>query len=381
MKNMTTGKHIYSMVDLCAGIGGIRRGFEMTGMFHNILSAEIEPNACKAYKHIYGEDPTNDLTSDEFREKIIKLDVDILAAGFPCQTFSRAGKKAGFMDNEKGIIFFAIRDIILSMKKRPKCLVLENVDNLITHDKGNTFRKVLDTLINDLDYHVIGAHKNDVGEIEFSSKDFVRNSRNFGVPQNRPRVYIIAFDKKRYKNKVNLLQKHTPEKGRLKLYDSLRDLLDEEVDAKYFLSAGYLETLEKHAEREKKRGNGFGYKIVNPPEIAKPIANTILATGGSGRERNLILDKKNGKKFAGKKVKLKKTPVNSKNIRCMTPNEWGKLQGFVNYGFKRGGKDMFSLPDDISDVARYKLFGNAVTIPVAKTMADFVLLCLALMED
>ena len=381
MKNMTAGKHSYSMVDLCAGIGGIRRGFEMTGQFHNILSAEIDPNACKAYQHIYGDDPTNDLTSEEFKQKIKKLDVDILAAGFPCQTFSRAGKKAGFSDNEKGIIFFAIRDIILSMKRRPKCLVLENVDNLITHDKGNTFKTVLRTLIDVLDYHVIGAHKNPDGTIGFSSKDFIRNSRNFGVPQNRPRVYIIAFDKKRYKHKVDLLQKHTPEKGRSNIYNSLNDLLDEEVDAKYFLSSGYLETLEKHAEREKKRGNGFGYKIVNLPEIERPIANTILATGGSGRERNLILDKKNGQKYAGKTVKLKKSPVNSKNVRSMTPNEWGKLQGFVNYGFKRGGKDMFSLPDDLPDIAKYKLFGNAVTIPVAREMADFVLLCMDIMDE
>ena len=138
--------------------------------------------------------------------------------------------------------------------------------------------------------------------------------------------------------------------------------------------------MERHAEREKKKGHGFGYRIVNTPDIPKPIANTILATGGSGKERNLVLDIINGKKYAGKEILSKKTPINHKNIRMMTPNEWGKLQGFVNYGFKEGKKDAFSLPEHMTDTAKYKLFGNAVTIPVARTMAEFVLDCLSMLE-
>ena len=374
---------VFTMMDLCAGIGGIRRGFEMTGHFKNVLSAEIEPNACAAYKHLYGEDPTNDLTSEAFKKKTKNLNCDVLAAGFPCQTFSRAGKKAGFKDEEKGIIFFAICEIIKTMKHRPKCLVLENVDNLLTHDRGNTFRVILKTLIGKLGYHVIGATLDpESGEPCFQSKDFIRNSRNFGVPQNRPRVYIIAFDKRRYKSRVRKLPPCTPSENKhIHLYGSLNDLLDTEVDPRYFLSSGYLKTLEKHAEREKKKGHGFGYRIVNTPDIPKPIANTILATGGSCNERNLVLDIVNGKKYAGKKVVLKKTPINNKNIRMMTPNEWGKLQGFVNYGFKKGKKDTFSLPEHMTDFAKYKLFGNAVTIPVARTMADFVLECLELLGE
>lgn len=374
---------VFTMMDLCAGIGGIRRGFEMTGHFKNVLSAEIEPNACAAYKHLYGEDPTNDLTSEAFKKKTKNLNCDVLAAGFPCQTFSRAGKKAGFKDEEKGIIFFAIRDIIKGMKRRPKCLVLENVDNLLTHDKGATFKTILDTLINVLNYHVIGAVQDtETGKISFQSKDFIRNSKNFGVPQNRPRVYIIAFDKHRYQSKIKKLPACTPpENRRIHLYKSLNDLLDTKVEPKYFLSSGYLKTLEKHAVREKKKGHGFGYRIVNTPDIPKPIANTILATGGSGKERNLVLDVKNGKKYAGQDVVLKKSPINNKNIRMMTPNEWGKLQGFVNYGFKVGREDTFSFPENLRDSAKYKLFGNAVTIPVARTMADFVLECLKLLGE
>lgn len=103
------------------------------------------------------------------------------------------------------------------------------------------------------------------------------------------------------------------------------------ADDKYFLSSGYVETLERHKARHESKGNGFGYKIVNLPEIEHPVSNAILATGGSGKERNLVIDPKEG--VAGKVVTSKQTPLNDKGIRAMTPREWGKLQGFVNYAF------------------------------------------------
>ena len=141
------------------------------------------------------------------------------------------------------------------------------------------------------------------------------------------------------------------------------------------MSQGYLETLEKHAVREKNKGNGFGYRIVNLENIEHPIANTILATGGSGKERNLILDKANGKKYAGKMYGQKQTPINNKFVRVMTPMEWGKLQGFVNYAFinKKTGEDTFTFPSEVSDTQQYKLFGNSVTIPVIEQMASIIL--------
>ena len=141
------------------------------------------------------------------------------------------------------------------------------------------------------------------------------------------------------------------------------------------MSQGYLETLEKHAIREKNKGNGFGYRIVNLENIEHPIANTILATGGSGKERNLILDKTNGKKYAGKMYGQKQTPINNKFVRVMTPMEWGKLQGFVNYAFinKKTGEDTFTFPSEVSDTQQYKLFGNSVTIPVIEQMASIIL--------
>lgn len=362
----------YKMIDLCAGIGGIRRGFEMTGGFENVLSAEIDEYACKTYEHLYKDNPRNDLTSDEFKRKCAKLSYDVLLAGFPCQTFSRAGKKAGFEDDVKGTIFFHILDIIKSSKKRPKVIFLENVDHLITHDNGRTFKIILEQLTK-LKYKVLGVKVDKNGSIQYNPKDFIRNSRNFGIPQNRPRVYIVGFDMKKYPN-IKLPDK-LPEKSNNILYEDLNKLLDKDVSEKFFMSQGYLETLEKHAVREKNKGNGFGYKIVNLKTIVHPIANTILATGGSGKERNLIIDEQNGNKYAGKMFGHKKTPINSKCIRVMTPEEWGKLQGFVNYAFidKKTGTDNFSFPTGISDTQKYKLFGNSVTIPVIKSIAENIL--------
>lgn len=362
----------YKTIDLCAGIGGIRKGFEMTGGFKNVLSAEIDEYACKTYEHLYKENPRNDLTSDEFKNKCANLDYDVLLAGFPCQTFSRAGKKAGFEDTVKGTIFFHILEIIKRSKKRPKVVFLENVDHLTTHDGGRTFKTILERLTQ-LNYKVIGVQKEENGNISYDPKDFIRNSKDFGIPQNRPRVYIIGFDLKQYPDIK--LPDHIPSKGKDKLYTDLNDLLDKNVSEKFFMSQGYLETLERHAVREKNKGNGFGYRIVNLDSIEHPIANTILATGGSGKERNLILDKKNGKKYAGKMYGQKQTPINNKFVRVMTPTEWGKLQGFVNYAFKneKTGMDTFSFPSEVSDTQQYKLFGNSVTIPVIKEMAETVL--------
>lgn len=362
----------YKTIDLCAGIGGIRKGFEMTGGFENVLSSEIDEYACKAYEYLYKENPRNDLTSDEFKKKCANTDYDVLLAGFPCQTFSRAGKKAGFEDTVKGTIFFHILDIIKRSKKRPKVVFLENVDHLTTHDGGRTFRTILEKLTQ-LNYKVIGVKKENNGNITYDRKDFIRNSKDFGIPQNRPRVYIIGFDLQQYPDIK--LPDRIPTAGKNKLYTDLNDLLDKNVSEKFFMSQGYLETLERHAAREKNKGNGFGYRIVNLENIKHPIANTILATGGSGKERNLILDKANGKKYAGKMYGQKQTPINNKFVRVMTPREWGKLQGFINYAFvdKKTGEDTFSLPSGISDVQQYKLFGNAVTIPVIKEMAETVL--------
>ena len=110
---------IYKTIDLCAGIGGIRRGFELTGSFQNIRSAEIDESAAKTYKYLFGDDALNDLTSEEFKTELDSTEYDVLLAGFPCQAFSRAGKQLGFRDTTRGTIFFDIADIISRTTDRP----------------------------------------------------------------------------------------------------------------------------------------------------------------------------------------------------------------------------------------------------------------------
>lgn len=368
----------YVTIDLCAGIGGIRRGFELTGHYTNAMSAEIDKYACITYEHLFHENPYNDITSDEFKDIVNQIDYDVLLAGFPCQSFSRAGLQEGFENQKKGTIFFHIARII--QNTRPKAFLLENVDYLYTHDNGNTFKKIIDALEDDLNYKVVGVSNSNDGNKLYSSQDFVRNSKHFGVPQNRPRVYIIGFDKERYNNeKLSQIRNKLPVACRYNLYNDLNDVLELNAEPKYYMASGYFNTLIKHRERQKKNGNGFGYRIVNTPDIEHPIANTLLATGGSGKERNLIYDPQDG--IASMEWPTKKTPLNDQGIRVMTPTEWGKLQGFINYAFLDNGIDNFDFPDSISDMQKYKQFGNSVTIPVVQTMAEFIYDCLIELDN
>ena len=196
---------IYKTIDLCAGIGGIRRGFEMTGSFENVLSAEIDPSAAATYKHLFNEDPTNDLTSEEFKNKVVSTDYDVLLAGFPCQTFSRIGKQLGFRDTTRGTIFFDIADII--SRTSPRAVFLENVENLVSHDHGNTIDTIVRTLEEELGYRIIGVTIDEDGNYVYSRASLVRNTKDFGLPQNRPRVYIMAFSKKKYGKAIKRLNR------------------------------------------------------------------------------------------------------------------------------------------------------------------------------
>jgi DNA (cytosine-5)-methyltransferase 1 len=349
----------------------------MTGSFNTVISSEIDPYACKTYKHLFKVDPQNDLTTQGFKNLVTQTAYDILLAGFPCQPFSRAGLGEGFDDESKGGIFFHIVRII--KKTRPAVIFLENVDHLVTRENGETFKHILKVLEISLKYKIIGVQKAKDDTVIFNSKDFIRNSKNFGIPQNRPRAYIIGFDRKLFGDKIEILNEiKLPETCPTVLYKNLNSILEKKVDPHYYLGSGYLETLKRHREREKKKGNNFGYKVINEPDIINPIANTLLATGGSGRERNLIYDPRPG--IGGIEVKNKKTPLNNEGIRIMTPREWGKLQGFINYAFLENGKDTFSFPDTVPELHQYRQFGNSVTIPVIKTMAEFILKCLKKMD-
>lgn len=358
----------YKTIDLFAGIGGIRKGFELTGHFENVLSSEIDKYACMAYEHLYGENPYNDITTQEFKNKVKNTEYDILLGGFPCQAFSIAGLKEGFQDETRGTLFFDIAQILFQTK--PKAFLLENVEGLLRHDKGNTFKIIAKTL-DELGYTVVGVDIKEtlLGREYFAtSESMVRTPYNFGIPQRRARIFIMGFRKEDIPKGYKFPE--LPKNRELNLYKDLNDLLEKDVEPKYYLSQIYLDTLNKHKQRHKSKKSGFGYIVVNDED--NPLANTIMATGGSGRERNLIRQYKESyidlENVNGKKGKL-----NREGIRYMTPTEWGKLQGFVNYAFVENGVDKFSLPNSISNTQRYKLFGNSVCIPVIQSMAEYMI--------
>ena len=230
-------------------------------------------------------------------------------------------------------------------------------------------------LENELKYKVIGVTATEGKGLTYTPKSFIRNSRDFGVPQNRPRTYIIGFDRERFRpERLERLPTELPTGRAERLYNDLNAVLESNVESRYYMASGYLDTLVKHRERQEGRGYGFGYRVVNETGIACPVANTLLATGGSGKERNLIYDPRDG--IAGTMVKTKKTPLNDRGIRVMTPTEWGRLQGFVNYAFVNDkGEDTFSFPEHMPDAQKYKQFGNSVTIPAIEEMARFILRC------
>ena len=353
----------YKTIDLFCGIGGVRKGFERVGEYQNILSAEIDKYACLTYAHLYGENPLNDVTTEIFKEKVEKSEYDVLLAGFPCQSFSIAGTKKGFEDTTRGTLFFDVADIL--KRTQPKAFLLENVEGLFRHDKGKTFKIIIDTLVKELGYKIVGVEDID-GSLSYDSKSFLRKTVDFGLPQKRVRTYIMGF-------RNDLVPKNyhfatLPTKRDEAIFANLYELLEKDVSAKYYLSEQYIKTLEKHKANHQSKGNGFGYKIVN---IGKnPISNTILATGGSGKERNLVLQEK--PEYYGIMFGTKKTPINDQGIRVMTPNEWARLQGFKDYAFVENGIDLFSFPNTVSDTQRYKQLGNSVSIPVIEALAKYM---------
>ncbi len=351
------------MIDLFCGIGGIRRGFERTNKFSNILSAEVDKYACKTYEHLFNENPFNDVTSEAFKEKVEKLDYDVLLAGFPCQAFSIAGEKKGFEDTTRGTLFFDVADIL--KRTQPKAFLLENVEGLFRHDKGKTFKIIINTLVKELGYKVVGVEDYN-GELAYDAQSFLRKTVNFGLPQKRTRAYIMGF--RRDLVPENYQFNHLPTKKSKSIFNNLYELLEKNVSAKYYLSEQYIKTLEKHKSNHQAKGNGFGYKVVNVGE--NPISNTILATGGSGKERNLIIQEQ--PEYYGKMFGSKKSPINNRGIRVMTPTEWARLQGFKDYAFVQNGKDTFSFPASVSETQQYKQLGNSVSIPVIEELAKYM---------
>lgn len=303
----------YTMIDLFAGIGGTRLGFQLTGRTKSIFSSEIDKFAIKTYKANYGDIPKGDITA--INETDIP-DHDILVGGFPCQAFSQAGKKLGFEDT-RGTLFFEIARIIKA--KRPKAFLLENVKNLKGHDKGRTF-KVIESTLKDMDYEVYNAL--------FKAKDF-------GVPQNRERIYIVGFDKKQIKNYADF-EFPTP----LLTPTRLGNILEKKVLDKYTISDKLWQGHQRRKAEHKRNGNGFGYSLFNEDS---PYTSTISARYYKDGSEILIEQK-------------------GKNPRKLTPREASRLQGFP---------EKFIIP--VSDTQAYKQFGNSVAVPVVNAIAKQIL--------
>lgn len=319
----------FKFIDLFAGIGGFRLAFQNLGG-KCVYTSEWDEKAKLTYEANFGEIPFGDITKKETKN-FIPENFDVLCAGFPCQAFSIAGKRGGFEDT-RGTLFFDVAEII--KKKKPKAIFLENVKGLKNHDKGRTLKTILNVLREDLGY--------------FVPEPRIINAKDFGVPQNRERIFIVGFRKD-----FGIKEFTYPEPTNPNV--KIKDILEKkEVSVKYYLSTTYIETLKRHKARHESKGNGFGYEIKN----LNGISNAVVC-GGMGRERNLIID---NRLTNFTPITHIKGEVNREGIRKMTPREWARLQGFP---------DDFIIP--VADASAYKQFGNSVAVPAIQATANEII--------
>lgn len=319
----------FKFIDLFAGIGGFRLALQNLGG-KCVFTSEWDKNAQKTYRANFGETPFGDITKEDTK-KYIPDGFHILCAGFPCQAFSIAGRRGGFEDT-RGTLFFDVAEIIRC--KRPMAIFLENVKGLRSHDKGKTLETILNVLRNDLGYYV--------------PEPQIVNAKDFGLPQNRERIYIVGF-------RPDLGIDHFEYPQPLDKVTTFADIKEGSVvDTKYYLSTQYLQTLVNHKERHANKGNGFGYQIIADNEIANAVV-----CGGMGRERNLVIDDRITDFTPTTKIK---GVVNREGIRKMTPREWARLQGFP---------DNYLIP--VADASAYKQFGNSVAVPAIQATAQQIL--------
>ena len=328
-------KKIIKTIDLFVGIGGIRLGFESIGS-KCVYASEWNKFSQKTYQANFHDDFIIDGDITKVDEKDIP-DHDVLLAGFPCQPFSLAGvskknslgRATGFLDKTQGTLFFDIARII--KEKRPKCFVLENVKNLLSHDKGNTFNIIYNTLTEELGYQV--QYKVIDGQA--------------WVPQHRERIVIVGF---RDENDFSFDDIKIPNQRRL-----LRDILHPEdgseeieepytigelgeVHPKYILSDNLWNYLQTYAMKHKKLGHGFGYGLADPDGISRTLSARYYKDGSE-----ILIPRENG------------------NPRRLTPRECARLMGFP---------DEFKIV--CSDVQAYRQFGNSVVVPMIASIADAV---------
>ncbi|MDP3955904.1 MAG: DNA cytosine methyltransferase [bacterium] len=303
----------YKSLDLFAGIGGVRMGFEHAG-FDTVFGNDFDAFCKATYDLNFKDVPLT--VADIAKVKSADLpNFDILLGGFPCQPFSIAGYRRGFLDTGRGDLFFEIIRILRD--KKPTAVFLENVKNLKSHDKGRTFNIISEALA-DLGYHV---------------KVQVLNSVEYGnVPQNRERVYIVGFKSKKA---YDAFEFPAP----LPLTKDIAGLLEKEVGDKYYYTNSAL--LPKLKEAIKKKNVVYQWRRAYVRENKSGVCPTLTANMGMG----------------GHNVPLIK---DDKGIRKLTPRECARIQGFP---------ESYKLPKDLPDTKLYKQFGNSVTVTVIERVA------------
>lgn len=321
-KQNAASSHIdapFTFIDLFAGIGGMRLAFEEAGG-HCIYSNEWNKYSQQTYFANFGEQPEGDITQVEASSI---PDHDILVAGFPCQPFSIAGvskkqslgRATGFEDKTQGTLFFDVCRIL--KEKRPKAFLLENVKNLCSHDRGRTFKVILEAL-NELNYKVFYQ---------------VIDGQNF-VPQHRERILIVGFDRNRYTSDIQFDFRIIPVSPK----PVIKDILESEVDKKYTLSDKLWTYLQNYAAKHKAAGNGFGYGIAPLDGVSRTLSARYYKDGSE-----ILIEQYNA------------------NPRKLTPRECARLQGFP---------DTFKIP--VSDTQAYKQFGNSVVVPLMANVAKLI---------
>lgn len=309
----------FTFIDLFAGIGGMRLAFESAGG-KCVYTNEWNKFSQKTYFDNFGDMPDGDITKVD-AAKI--PDHDVLVAGFPCQPFSIAGvskknslgRATGFEDKTQGTLFFDVCRII--KEKRPKAFMLENVKNLCSHDHGNTF-KVIQESLNELEYDIYYK---------------VLDGQLF-VPQHRERILIVGFDKRRNKKKIDFEFDIVPQKPK----PVIKNILELKPDPKYTLSDKLWGYLQAYAAKHKAAGNGFGYGIAPLDGVSRTLSARYYKDGSE-----VLIAQKN------------------KNPRRLTPRECARLMGFP---------DTFKIT--VSDVQAYKQFGNSVVVPLMGSVAQLI---------
>ncbi|TAE41569.1 MAG: DNA (cytosine-5-)-methyltransferase [Runella slithyformis] len=304
----------FKFIDLFAGIGGIRLAYQNLGG-KCVFTSEWNNFAKKTYEANFGEVPFGDITKID--EAAIP-DHDVLLAGFPCQPFSIAGvskknalgRNHGFLDETQGTLFFDIARIL--EHKRPAAFMLENVKNLVSHDKGNTFKVIRNTLT----------------ELGYSVHYKVLDGKHF-VPQHRERIIIVGFKNEIFDGNENFTFPQLPEPTA-----KIKDILEEDVYAKYTLSDKLWLYLQNYANKHKEKGNGFGFGMTDLSGISRTLSARYYKDGSE-----ILL------------------PQDGLNPRRLTPRECARLQGFP---------DSFIIP--VSDNQSYKQFGNSVTVPLIQAV-------------